>query len=248
MSTNSDSVKMEWETFKRAPIVEAVIAVGVRGVADPAALNTVLTPEQGFLAPESILIQEAEFRDGSTSARTFPSGFRFTAGAARPAIVQAREDGFALSHLAPYQCWADFSREAHAIWRRYVAAARPVSTTAVSVRYINRLSIPQEDDLSLWFHMEPRIGSVFTQRQKGFHLQFALEVTDADAVAVIQQRTDPTVQPDSHIAIVLDIDVRKTLEVDPDDERIWASLEQLRDAKNDLFFQAITEKAKESFR
>jgi uncharacterized protein (TIGR04255 family) len=48
--------------------------------------------------------------------------------------------------------------------------------------------------------------------------------------------------------VFLDIDTFTVSRLDPNSDQIWQVLDQLRDLKNQVFFNAITEKTKEAFR
>jgi uncharacterized protein (TIGR04255 family) len=45
----------------------------------------------------------------------------------------------------------------------------------------------------------------------------------------------------------LDIDVFREVSLEPDSEKIWEILEELRNIKNNIFFKSITQKTKELF-
>lgn len=143
--TNNDS--SAWETFPRAPIVEAVVDLR-------AALPSSVTMEtlgalhdriRGDFPHRETQVELAAtvvFAGGAPAAsgQQRPHGFRFLTED-RKWIFQARLDGFTVSHLAPYTNWKNLKTRAAALWEHYLAVANPLTVERVGLRYINRIFI-----------------------------------------------------------------------------------------------------------
>lgn len=70
---------------------------------------------------------------------------------------------------------------------------------------------------------------------------------DIEATAIITQTMDkPTRSP--KLPLILDIDVIKNTDYVENLAKMWEDFENLRDFKNDIFFNSITEKTKELFK
>ena len=66
-------------------------------------------------------------------------------------------------------------------------------------------------------------------------------IHDADITANIVQTMKSSPKLD-HIGVILDIDVFKLKEAGFEESSIWPEFEKLRDFKNRIFFESITEK------
>jgi len=62
------------------------------------------------------------------------------------ALVQLGPDSLTVNHLTPYCGWPRFQKMIEAVLEAYKSVAAPRGLSAVSLRYINRLSIPADDE------------------------------------------------------------------------------------------------------
>jgi len=251
----AENERSDWETFPKAPIVEAVVDLRATlpSSVTADALAAIHDRIRGdFPHKESQFEIAAQVAFGgdqpAASSQQKPHGFRFLTED-RKWIFQARLDGFTLSHLEPYTNWENLETRAAKLWADYLAVATPLSVDRIGLRYINRIFIPRDAALSDYFTIEPRLGAGLPQKFREFGVQVALEDTEVPALVLLQQRRDsdwptrPTETP-----IVLDIDVFREWRLDPRSDEVWKLLGALRDLKNMMFFNATTEKAKETFR
>jgi uncharacterized protein (TIGR04255 family) len=93
----------------------------------------------------------------------------------------------------------------------------------------------------------PEISPALPQGLKTFFMRLEIPHESYQAVAII---TETMEAPSStlRLPVILDIDVIRETTVSPSSSEIWQVFEQLRDFKNEIFFNSITEKAKELFR
>lgn len=242
-----------WETFPKAPIVEAVVDLRATLPSSITAdtLATIHDRIRGdFPHKESQFAAQVVFSSGSPAAsgQQRLHGFRFLTED-RKWIFQARLDGFTVSHLAPYTNWENLKTCATNLWADYLAVATPLSVDRIGLRYINRIFIPLGAPLGEYFAIEPHLGPGLPQNLLGFGVQVALEDTEVPAVVLLQQRRDADVPTrPTEAPIVLDVDVFREWRLDPKSDEVWKLLGALRDLKNKMFFNATTEKAKEMFR
>ncbi len=162
--------------------------------------------------------------------------------------VQAKRDGFTFNKLRPYSRWEDFNVEARELWLRYVGIARPVCIKRASLRYINRIEIPDDSknlrDLCLLF---PDVPAGVPQLWLEYFQRFVSPKPDG-TVSIVTLAIDVPAAPGKP-AIILDIDVGRLFEnAALDTAALWPHFDELRALKNEIFDASLTAKAKALFR
>lgn len=159
-------------------------------------------------------------------------------------IVHARLDGFAVSKLKPYSCWADFRLEAQGLWERYRRVTRAVRCVRLGLRYVNHIEIElagQLTDVLTLFMSVPR--PVAPAGLTEMTTVFGAEFPEAGAAARVVLHLPPVQTDDTRVMAMLDIDVFRLVDVGSDDEVIWSYFDRLRDVKNQIFFNSVTAQA-----
>ena len=155
-------------------------------------------------------------------------------------VVQFRIDGFTFSRLNPYSEWETVLSEAKRLWGLYSIKCLPELITRIAVRYINRLDLPLPiKDFADYLTAPPLVPDSLPQGVSQFLTRVV--VHDADITANIIQTMKSSPKPD-HIGVILDIDVFNLKEDGFEESSIWPEFEKLRDFKNRIFFESITEK------
>jgi len=156
-------------------------------------------------------------------------------------IAQFRIDGFTFSRLNPYSEWETVLSEAKRLWGLYSIKCLPELITRIAVRYINRLDLPLPiEDFADYLTAPPSVPDSLPQGVSQFLTRVV--INDADITANIIQTMKSSPEAD-HIGVILDIDVFKLKEETGFEESsIWPEFEKLRDFKNRIFFESITEK------
>lgn len=236
--------------YPNAPITEAVIDVRV----EPTPGLTVARLEQlqteAYPTREAMVSQGFQFGPGLAVARTTPQdiGFRFRSADGRN-VHQARLDGFTMSRLKPYETWESFRDEARHRWQLYRELVHPRKVSRLAVRYVNRIEIPLPlDDFAEYFRTLPQVAPELPQALQSYAMQLQIPLPDLKSLAIINHILGPEqVQPEK-VAIVLDIDIFRTVDVPSHEDEIWAFMEKLGTTKNQIFEASITNKARELFR
>lgn len=243
------------EVFPKAPITEALIDIRVKlpgsvSLVDLEKLHDHIRDEypdkkartmwEGTFETrnEKDPLQKAQFRiDGY--ALTSPDGRQ---------VVQYRLDGFTFSRLRPYTTWENVFAEARRLWGIYATETKPLLVTRLAVRYINSIEIPSKTfDYDDYFTAAPRIPPPLPQDLAHFLTRLVIPFPDRGAVAIITETPLEKHDPINTV-IILDIDVSKEVNLDPGDEKVCEIMSILREIKNTIFFNSITEKTKELFR
>lgn len=173
-------------------------------------------------------------------------------GAAPQYVLQARTAGFTLSRLSPYGKWQELRDEAAALWGSFRAVAGQVDVTRVAVRYINELNLPLPmSDFEEYLTVPPRVPSGLSQSVSGFFSRVIIPDPTSDCVSIVTQVLDgqPVASPaGAAIMVLLDIDVTRTLRLRGDEAtETFAALDVLRDQKNRMFFEHLTERTVEMY-
>lgn len=163
-------------------------------------------------------------------------------------IFQATLQGFTFNRLAPYNSWEEFSDDARNLWEIYKEICKPTFVTRAAIRYINRIDIPmtgQQIKLQEYLKTAPDIAPGLSQTNlTSFFMQLQIPQEDLNCMLVINETLTLPPSP-GFISILFDIDLFRQQVWQIDDEDIWNFLAQLRERKNQVFRESITEKTEE---
>ena len=164
-------------------------------------------------------------------------------------VVQFNRDGFAFSHLPPYERWDSFVAEALRLWEIFSMVGQHDKVQRVGVRYINRLPLPLSSDraplqLGDYLHNPPRSLPNLEWPCAVFFHKTTFNVPEAHfSVNLISTVEKP--QPEANILPVIgDVDVF-TRNVIFQPREATAQLPEMRKLKNQAFFGAIQAKTVE---
>jgi uncharacterized protein (TIGR04255 family) len=237
--------------LSKAPIAEALIDIRATLPSTTRNMAHLATLADKFPDySEKKTIQEFQYRmkfgDPPTEQRTSQSlGYRL-ANRENTQVIQAAIGGLVFSRLPPYQEWAQLRDEAKRVWKVYADHVRPENITRVATRYINKLQLTGPLDFDRYLNYVPKVPSALPQLLGGFFSRVMVPDPKSECTAVITQVFQPT-QKLSEITVILDIDVfREQLVTDEAD--VWSTLEQLRNLKNLIFFDSISEECVRLYR
>jgi uncharacterized protein (TIGR04255 family) len=230
----------EYEVFARAPIEEAIITILLSKLED---IDSYVESLSAALGTEYPVVERFGEPMDETHA---PNGVRLLS-ADRQQVVQITSESFSFHRLRPYTHWSAFSQAARAAWDAFV---RPggVSATGVQLRYINEFQLPPANDWADYLFIRPEVPPPVDTGLSSYMMSLTLVDPDVPAVALVTQITRPA--REGVKLMVLDIDTSSThpsAVYDPL-EAVWTVLEGLREYKNRLFFEGLTDRAKELFR
>ena len=162
-------------------------------------------------------------------------------------IVQFRRDGFTYSTMSGYTNWANAKAAAQELWQKYCAVGKPKDVSRVAVRYVNALEFPAGEDLDLYFTVAARVPPGAPDVISGFLHRVTVPFSDDGLISAnITQAFEPSTG--KTITLILDIDVWHEHVWAVDSVEMWSSLDHLRDIKNMLFFNSVTERALEPYK
>jgi uncharacterized protein (TIGR04255 family) len=245
-------MKLPFPQLTRAPVAEAVVEIRVR-LSRPvgeAEFNSFRDRMKGqFPKAQSIRFVASHLQFGSdeelkNDVSTGLVGVRLDDSEGRW-VVQAKSDGLAVSRLPPYESWGGLVATLRALWPAYVEVFQPSSVLRLGVRYINRLMLPNDDqiDLDTLLTAGPKIPPSLPQDLTEFVTRVVFPLPPEGIVLTVLQSLEPATGEVAgrRAHVVLDIDAACEQTMTPDAPEMWERLDSLRHAKNMAFFGSLTE-------
>lgn len=166
-------------------------------------------------------------------------------------VVQAKSDGLAVSRLPPYESWGGLIEKLRFVWPAYVEIFEPEMVLRLGVRYINRVPLPETEnvDLDTVLTGAPKIPPELPQTLTQFVTRVVLPIQADGIVLTVLQALEPTPGDivGRHAHVVLDIDAACEKALGPTAPEIWGRLDALRSVKNMAFFGSLTESTWKGF-
>ena len=244
-----------WPHFTNAPIVETLL--DIRTELPSAVTLDHLRSFQQVIKEQYPNVQERQMWSGGIKMKPDgppvvveqaggPDGYLFSSENKHQS-VQVRFDGFTFNKRKPYDRWDTFRDEAKSHWERFRGHTSPEKVTRIALRYINRIEIPMPlRDFKDYILTGVEIAPKLPQNINSFFIRLVIPHEASDCVAILTETIEP---PTEEICpFIFDIDAYIEGEFEVGSDSIWESFEHLRDFKNQLFFDSITDRAKELFK
>ena len=238
----------QWEPFANAPIVEAIVdvriepEVGARGDYSADDFEE-LRNDLPTVEPQLTYVFQSPLLTDKPPLQQFkPMGLRFRS---EHEVLQIRVDGFTFSMLKPYTNWDDLITRAKKYWRLYAEKRGTASIVRLGLRYINLMHFPLDVPLTKFLLSPPQLPETLGRPLRRFFSAFEID-QDNDTHANIIQTVQPVTA--DKLPFVLDIDAYRVGAYAMDDARLWETFDALHRFKNEIFFNSITEEAKELWR
>lgn len=163
-------------------------------------------------------------------------------------VLQCRIGGFTFSRLSPYGSWEELRSRTNSAWRQFREIVDPETITRIAVRCINELKLPLPvPDFSQYLTCPPRVPDPLPQGVSSFLQRVVIPDERYQCTSIVTQALEgpPSISDDgAFITILLDIDVFRQCGLASDrEDDLWAGLDVLRDQKNRMFFEHLTEQA-----
>jgi len=237
--------------LNNAPIAEAIIDFKIR-LPDSFNVKKEYSSLRKELASKYTKVEERatgsiEIKDGKPkirSGRRNISGYRFTSRDKKE-VAQFRIDGFTYSRLNPYTKWELVIEEAKKLWDLYRSRSHGFVVERISVHYINQIDIKVGDQLEDYFTSSPKLPENLPQTFGHFFSSLGFQEKSL-YVMVIQTAIESPNK--DHARIILDIDVFKEITKEIKEITLWKNIEKMRELKNRIFFEMITEKTVRLYR
>lgn len=239
--------------FANAPIREAVmdVRIPVSPAAHPERLLEALTSVEPFPEIQDLKQGSIAFRlspDGEPESHAENTEMVGVRGATEDGlwIVQYRNSGMTFSRLQPYPGWDTFLGRARPFVDRFIEAVRPPFIERLALRYINVFRLPNPCDPSEYFVAPPSLPESLRLHVNDLVSRLTVLDPDTGLQAHVTHVLQDDLQPDS-MGMILDIDVFRAARLEADASRLWPGLGELRELKNRIFFESITDQNAEVY-
>ncbi|MFL0161960.1 TIGR04255 family protein [Aquirufa salirivi] len=160
--------------------------------------------------------------------------------------LQIRIDGFTLNILKPYENWETHFNLFLKYWNIYNKQFSPNNILRIATRYINKIEIPLPiDDFQEYVLNMPPIPNCLPQTFANFFMQIQVPCKSDYRNVVITETIEPILN--STLPFILDIDVFQELNVNNSVESLTKNFSEIRNIKNEIFENCITEKTRKLF-
>lgn len=201
---------------------------------------------------EALVGFKVDGKKASTDASRKVIGKRFDTDGADPHVLQCRTGGFTFSRLSPYVEWGALRADALRLWEAFYKAVQPQTITRLAVRYINEIKIPLPiEKFGDYLVCPPQAPDSLPQALSGFMQRVIIPDEKTNSISIVNQLFEGNSEISDGkevITVVLDIDVFRQVSIDTSRANdIFAVLDVLREQKNKMFFEHLTEQAVEMF-
>ena len=229
----------------RAPITEAILDIAAETDARLTSTEEFARKVAGAYPDSSPVVSVEAFfavtpgQSGMAGSQSNAIG-RICWNSAKTRAVQARINGFTVNHVRSYESWAVLRGEAQELWKQYAEIVPPKKVTRLSLRYINRLTLPSAGDLGQYMQTYPLLGPTLPNEMRNLFMRVEVPFT-ANRMAIIIQTVVPKEPGAEERDLILDVDAVSLKEFRAGDEEIWHELDELREIKNRCFFGSVLE-------
>jgi uncharacterized protein (TIGR04255 family) len=254
-------------SFRNPPVHEVILAVQVRDHADLKALDEAvqlvkLLPE-AFLDPQRVETYQVELLGTPTAeagarVRREPVGWSFrTQGPTK--VIQAKRDALSIHAVRPgtwpvgaYPGWDVNGPWALGVFRELAPIYAVLGSRSASLRYLNRIAIPERAELREWFRIVPPAPDGLSELSVFQFGQTWERVHDHDdlsaTVRLNKIAIDHAEIQQGQQGALLDIEVFTRRGVNPPEyEALPEWFEKAHSVENALFMSSITQKLADTF-
>jgi len=247
---------MTYPNLRKAPIVEGLIHMQLKprqgmSVADLRAFGERIKEHYSIVGElrdvrAQLVLNQTEGTSQSVAAALV--GYRMERKSPH-FVVHARTNELLVSRLRPYDKWEELIAETKLLWKQYCDVCLPELVTRLATRFINQIELPLEGlDLDEYLSAPAVIPKTLSQTFEQFLTRVVVPDEETGVHIAISQASGAVNPETQTLAILMDIDVYKEVELALASDQLWELLGKMRDIKNRAFFGSLTEKAIDLFR
>lgn len=187
--------------------------------------------------------------DGTPEFTDTIEGYRFSSEHG-DLVVVLMKDSFSHSFVGKYQGWDQFLASFKKNWDLCKPLIKPVNVNRIGLRFINRIMVPASlEKVSEYFRLAGTIDTHSTSIVPDeYFYRVGMPIPVPDGRAIVAHIADTRAPDDIGIPIIFDIDTFVSRDYKPDMPELWSILGVLRDQKNLIFFNTLTDKGITLFR
>ncbi len=233
--------------YPRPPITEAVIELRFEGQLNAREMERVRDRfKSQYPTVEQLQMVEVIFDEGGTAAPKFvPVGFKMTDKNALD-VLMMKTNALGTIRLAPYESWETLKGRAEENWELLEKVLNTRKRVLrIGARFINRIDIPSDflssKDIEEFFPTHIRLGPNIAQQIGNFTFRVSAIHAGTGAKLTIQSAILDQPALLEYTSISLDTDAYFDAEVPQRIDAMWAMADKLREAKNDVFENSISD-------
>jgi uncharacterized protein (TIGR04255 family) len=174
----------------------------------------------------------------SSSSKKF--GYTYKA-ADNKELTQFRNNGFSYNKLGDYPGGDQFIESALYAWKLYAASGIKIEPSRLGLRYINVISVPgysgnPQEYFNVFLHHTDKIGKI-----EKYQYRYAIDFTDCGCSGIVNFQPAGAVEA-SEAKFILDIDIIKQNPIISSHDEFKDHFTTMRNCKNKIFFNTLTEK------
>lgn len=242
------------QPYKRPPITEAVIAVGIKSPLDETALDKIHKRLlEKYPAPVQRVISQFDIEitaSGPQVKGSQQAAYKMTSGDAADTVLLFPGQ-LITSRLAPYEGWESLSDRARSNWEDWKKIVGWRAISRVGVRYVNRIDIPTPTEPSIelddYLTVSPRMptdAGLPPMNQFAVNTVAPIGIDGCRLILNVASTPSPLVKTAS---FVLDIDVAVEHDPPQNEDAIWDLLNRIRGHKNNIFESCLTPRTRALF-
>lgn len=236
------------------PITEAVIGINFTTPLDDETLKslsqklTKFYPEQQVISNVSFALDISNNNLASPNMETQKEDSFRLATPDQTQIVVLSKSNFLFSQLAPYQGWDKFFKRFTRDWVFIKRNTGFRELSRLGVRYLNRLDLPVVNNIveyEKFLNVYPLLPKSL-ETVIGYAIQIAIPLAKIGCNLNINSGGVPSPLL-NHISILVDLDISKDQALPQKDTDIFELLNLIRDEKNRIFEECITQSSRKLF-
>jgi len=244
---------MSNQKYIRPPITEAVIEISFVNPHDKKSFSKAISKFKssysGYqeLVKYSLKVDISTTNDDAKVTKTPVTTHRFSSEDMTEMLL-LNDSSISVAQLAPYSGWDDFIDRFKKNWSDWKRIAGFNEIKRIGVRYINRLDIPAPDKkikvenyLKLYPEIPEELGVTHMYAVQTMHY-----LEDIKSHLKINTAQVDSPKP-KHIAILIDQDLSREVELPQNDAGLITYLKAVRDKKNNIFEACVTDEARKIF-
>jgi len=240
-------------TYKKAPVVQAVLQlqfqkpISAKHVEKITKKASTFYPSVEPLMDYEISVDPA-INGGSPKMTATRASSRMQA--ADPSQMFTVGPGqFTTSQLAPYLGWQEFFQRFIRDFNMITKITGHPLFNRIGLRYINRLDVPENiatfDIQKEYLNIYPSVSGKLGQYAGNMvHVEF--QNAECDSVVLVNSGLNAPVLI-NHVSYILDIDIVRTNNIPMKFDDLFNCIEKMRKAKNEIFEELVTDKARKLF-
>jgi uncharacterized protein (TIGR04255 family) len=188
-----------------------------------------------------------EFNSDVVSNEEKPFGYVFSSKDKKK-YIKLDVSSMSFHRVEPYESWENLMVEVKQYWGKFCYLFSEIQIQQISVRYVNVIALKLDEGgikFEDYLTLLPQIPDTLPKVVEGYFMQVKIPDLTKNLHSVVTEFFTIT---QGQVEITLDINVMKNLEsLLNNDINLWNIFNDLRDYKNKIFFESITEKTKKLY-